>query len=88
MDWKVNNSWSCKHAAEVSSLLRKHANVLLSPTVENATFEQDTTEATDLVMKCSNVSIQVRVRRANYERYWPEITLRSRCKSGGETEVH
>ena len=62
--------------------------------IENGSYEQDTQEGTDLVMRVADIKIGVRVRNmdqysdARRQEYANQITIRTRGKKGGLSEVH
>lgn len=72
---------------QVKELLRKHASHIIR--VETATEEQDTKQATDLVLRVDSGMIGVRVRRLETMKddTWRDLTIRTRSSGGGRTEV-
>lgn len=81
-DYAANRTWSDRYLPEVKRLVGSHL-------LQAAPEEQDTREATDLMMlDAKDKRIAVRVRRPGYaQRYPHEFTIRAKIPSGGETEL-
>ena len=78
----VNFQWQAKYLPHIKQIV---GPLLL----EEAPFELDTQEATDLlVLRARDMRIGCRMRRAGYaERYPWDFTLRSRASNGAKTEL-
>jgi hypothetical protein len=83
-DFRSDYEWQLKFVGRVKEIV----GALL---VQPATFEMDTTEATDLiVLKARELRIACRVRRAagEYAKHYPwEFTIRAHRDSGAKTEM-
>lgn len=75
-------SWSDRYLDQVRALIGRHL-------LRISTEEEDTQQATDLVMlETGRQQIGVRLRRPGYaERYPWDFTIRARVPSGAETEL-
>jgi hypothetical protein len=82
MEYKQNRRWSDQYIPLISDIVGRH---LLTP----ATREQDTTQATDLVVvRGGDMRVAARVRRPGYlSRYPDDFTIRTRAWDGGPTEM-
>lgn len=82
MNYSANRQWSDQYIPAIKQIV---GPLLL----EEATFEVDTKEATDLiVLNARDKRIAARIRRAGYvNEYGFEFTLRSEVPSGCKTEL-
>lgn len=73
---------------QVKELLKKHAAHIIR--IDTATEEQDTQQATDLVLRVDSGTIAVRVRDLDTfkNKAWRDLTIRTQVRSGGRTEIH
>ena len=62
-------------------------NVMHMVRIEEATEEQDTRQATDFVIRITGGTVAARVRRGK-NTPWRDLTIRSRSRHGGKTEIH
>ncbi len=82
MTYDANRAWSDAYIPAIKSIVGPH---LLSV----STFEQDTQQATDLVvLNAGAVAIACRIRRPGYtQHYGHQFTVRERSRNGGESEL-
>lgn len=82
MDYSTNRRWSDQYIPLISDIVGRH---LLKP----ATREQDSTQATDLVViRGGDMRVAARVRRPGYANQYPDdFTVRLRSWDGGKTEM-
>lgn len=80
--YQVDRSWSDRYIPTIKRLVGPYL-------LEEAPFEVDTKQATDLiVMKGKDLMIAARVRRPGYyEKYGNQFTIRCKRESGAETEL-
>jgi hypothetical protein len=79
--WEDDKRWSDRFMPQIKGLLG-HALIVDAPMIE------DQQRNTDLrVLKMRDVEIAVRLRRAEYQCYRGQITMRSRRPSGMQTEL-
>ena len=82
MNYKESRSWSDRYMPSVKSIIGQEV-------VKISTYEQDTEQATDLIIKTTNTYVACRVRDYNkYQKYEHQFTIRSRSDYGQETEIH
>ena len=83
MSYNQQRNWSDKFMPSVKSILGQEI-------IGISTFEQDTEQATDLIIlttKAQQIACRVRNYK-NYKNYVREFTIRSRSMYGKETEIH
>lgn len=84
MTYEIYRARADEFMPQIEQILRKHAIQFIS--VRGATDKEDTKQATDMVVETSHRSWAVRVRfhPCNYR----DLTIRSRARRGGKTELH
>lgn len=82
MSFETDKSWTDERQDEVCAIVKKHLDRIIS--VRVASPDEDTKQATDLVIEVVSGSIAARVRRHTDFRDW---TIRSHRRSGVTTEL-
>lgn len=82
-DYETDAAWAQTHMPEIKEILTEHAGLLT--TIKDASHEEDTTRATDLVLSIDTGAVAIRTRRSNVR--YRDLTLRSWRRSGAKTEV-
>lgn len=86
MSFESDFEWQSRHLSHVKQIILDQLPNLAR--ISEASFEDDATRNTDLVLKIDATRIAVRLRRAkDMQRYVDEFTLRSYRPSGAVTEL-
>jgi hypothetical protein len=83
MTFKENFNWQKHYAYAFRDILHQNISHLLD--IREATFVEDTGEATDFVIEVKGGTVAARVRRDNCD--YRELTIRC-YSSGAKTEIH
>lgn len=84
MSYEVQRKASDKYLDSFKSILRRNSMHFLS--LEVSDDIKDTQEATDMVIKIEGGDVALRVREPDCK--FRDLTIRTRSKHGGKTEIH
>lgn len=83
MNYVAQRNESDRYLKHFQELVKKHASIFIETDI--ADEYKDTNESTDMIMFISKPDIALRVRSPKYS--YRDITIRSRSKYGGKTEI-
>lgn len=84
MSYEVQRKLSDKYLDSFKDILKRNSMNFLS--MEISSEEKDTQEATDMVVKIDGGDVALRVREPSC--IYRDLTIRTRSKNGGKTEIH
>jgi hypothetical protein len=84
-DWLKDKSWADMHISEIRNVIRKVAGKIVS--IEIASSQEDTKNATDYNILVEFGSIGCRIRRPGVWPQYHDITIRKSRRSGARTEL-
>jgi len=81
--FEENWDFSESNFAKIGDIIKQNADVFLE--FRKANYEQDTKQATDMVIDIQGTTVAVRVRRPNCK--FRDLTLRAKTGYNGKTEI-
>lgn len=79
-------AWATGFNDDLYSIIKRVSGEIINIRIAND--EEDTKQVTDFVIQVSVGSIAARVRNLFFNRPYTDVTIRSRSRWGGETEIH
>ena len=82
-NYQEDREWSDTYDPQIKEILRFNAHHILD--IDIASFEKDTTNSTDYIIRFKGGDIAVRIRRPDCK--YRDLTIRALRNSGAETEL-